>query len=307
MIETIKRKLQEINSESDSLYLLSKLSEDTGFFFLKGQVLLLTSNVNEKNNTTRDTEKLTLSTRVYIEAVENDHTFSNGYYDYVLFKGTSEESDFDMFIKICCLYINSVETVSLKEFFYTILEMFQMPGEQQYKNLIGLYGELCVLKNLYEAKGKNMSRYWHNNSSDKNDYVGEDLIIEVKTTMSKLLEVKLKHDQLFSKDGIILAVVQLDEDNGGCSLTELITTITGYEEFKNDFIFQVKLAKEMKRISPVEADDRHFTLLQIKYYNNMDIPTISDIPDGMSCISYNYALAFVNDIDIDNFLVEEVL
>ena len=48
----------------------------------------------------------------------------------------------------------------------------------------------------------------------------------------------------------------------------------------------------MKRISPVEADDRHFTLLQIKYYNNMDIPTISDIPDGMSCISYNYALAF---------------
>lgn len=33
MIETIKRKLQEINSESDSLYLLSKLSEDTGFFF----------------------------------------------------------------------------------------------------------------------------------------------------------------------------------------------------------------------------------------------------------------------------------
>lgn len=91
------------------------------------------------------------------------------------------------------------------------------------------------------------------------------------------------------------------------SLTELITTIIGYEEFKNDFIFQVKLAKEMKRISPVEADDRHFTLLQIKYYNNMDIPTISDIPDGMSCISYNYALAFVNDIDIDNFLVEEVL
>ena len=248
------------------------------------------------------TEKLLLNTNVEVLNVANDSTFKAGKYDYILFNGASEETDFESFVKICTLYASEKEKISIKDFFFSILDMFQLPKEQQFKNLIGLIGELTVIMEIYDKKGISVASGWHESSTDKYDINYQNTVIEVKTTTSDLYTVKVKHDQLFGREGVVLATVRVIESNAGDTLERLIAKINSIDIFAKDFSFQLKLGKELKRISPKEYKTKNVEVKGVRFYKNSDIATIRDIPDNITGIEYNCTLLETKETRIEELI-----
>lgn len=300
MIEEIIQQIDICPKETDKLYLLKTLEGQSGFFFYNNHVLF---GVEEKshNHDFVETEQLILCIGVEIRSVVNSNSFKAGKYSYIQFNGIydRENVDFINFIHICVLYNNEKNVMSLNDFFFSIIEMFQLPKEQSYNNLLGLYGELCVLYDVYKVTGKNISDMWHKKSSDKFDFTDGKIILEVKTTTSKYLEAKIKHQQLFDKDGIVLGIVQLYESNAGKSLNRIIEELNDCNSFKNNFQFQLVLAKELKRINPQDAFNKQFSINNIKYFLNNNIVTFDNVSSNISELSYIYSFEDIPTISLN--------
>ena len=304
MIDAIRQKLCVCPNEEDRLYLLESIDEECGFFALNGFLIFMVSSSFDKNVDMIKTEKLILNTNVEVLNVANDSTFKAGKYDYILFSGGSDETDFENFVKICILYVSEKEKLSIKDFFFSILDMFQLPKEQQFKNLIGIIGELSVIMYIYDKKGINIASGWHESSTDRYDINYQNTIIEVKTTTSDLYTVKIKHDQLFGRNDVVLAVVHVMESNVGETLERLIAKINSIDVFAKDFSFQLKLGKELKRISPKEYNTKRIEVKGVRFYKNSDITTIRDIPDNITGMEYNCTLIETKETKIDDLICE---
>lgn len=298
----IRSEMEKCPSNDNHLYLLKSIDEKCGFFAMDKKLLFMVWAEGNKRIDTVKTEKLVLNTSVEILSVRNDATFKPGKYDFILFTGEKNETDFESFINICILYSNEKNKISMKDFFYSILDMFQLPKEQQFKNLIGLVGELAVLHDIYTKTGIYVGAGWHENSTDKYDISYNDSVIEVKTTTSNLYNVKIKHDQLFGKEGVILAAVRVSESNIGITLKNLIKKINAINEFKTDLMFQIKLGKELKKISPKDLEYKKVEINDIRFYCNSDMVTIYDIPENITNIEYDYTL-----IDIPSNEIKDIL
>lgn len=290
MIEMIRQEMDKCPSKDNHLYLIKSIDDKCGFFAMDKRLLFMARTESVKRTDTVKTEKLLLNTCVDILNVENDSTFKPGKYDFILFTGEKDETDFESFVNICVLYSNEKDRITVKDFFYSILDMFQLPKEQQFKNLIGLMGELAVLYDIYIKTGVNVASGWHENSTDKYDISYNGSVIEVKTTTSNLYNVKIKHDQLFGKEGVILAAVRVTESNAGVTLKRLIKKINDINDFKTDFIFQIKLGKELKKISPKDLEQKKIEIKDIRFYCNSDMITIYDIPENITNVEYEYML-----------------
>ena len=299
MTEVIRR-LVEKCTDNNKIYLLSSIDEVSGFFCLNKKVIFMKKACEINKSENIKTEKLSLLTGIKVNSISNDASFKAGLYDYILFDGNLEEIDFESFIKICLLYEKEDISLSLRDFFFSLLEMFQLPKEQQFKNLLGLYGELCVLKDIYDDRRICIASGWHEKSTDKYDINYKNKILEVKTTTSELYIVKIKHDQLFGRKGVILAAVRVIESNAGITLQQLVENINKIPEFSGDFHFQLELGKELKRISSEEAENKKFELKGIKYYRNIDISTIGEIPENITGIEYNCILIETPEIRPEN-------
>lgn len=286
----IRQEMDKCPSKDNHLYLIKSIDDKCGFFAMDKRLLFMARTESVKRTDTVKTEKLLLNTCVDILNVENDSTFKPGKYDFILFTGEKDETDFESFVNICVLYSNEKDRITVKDFFYSILDMFQLPKEQQFKNLIGLMGELAVLYDIYIKTGVNVASGWHENSTDKYDISYNGSVIEVKTTTSNLYNVKIKHDQLFGKEGVILAVVRVTESNAGVTLKRLIKKINDINDFKTDFIFQIKLGKELKKISPKDLEQKKIEIKDIRFYCNSDMITIYDIPENITNVEYEYML-----------------
>jgi len=163
-------------------------------------------------------------------------------------------------------------------------------------------GELVVLHDIYIKTGIYVAPGWHENSTDKYDISYNDSVIEVKTTTSNLYNVKIKHDQLFGREGVILAAVRVAESNAGVTLKSLIEKINAINDFKMDFSFQIKLGKELKKISPKDLEQKKVEIKDIRYCCNSDMPTIDDIPENITSIEYDYMLSDVKRSEIVDLL-----
>lgn len=298
----IRREMDGYPSKENHLYLIKSIDEKCGFFAMDKKLLFMVLTENAKRIDTVKTEKLVLNTCVDILSVANDSTFKPGKYDFILFTGEKDETDFESFINICTLYSNEKERITVKDFFYSILDMFQLPKEQQFKNLIGLMGELAVLHDIYAKTGIYVASGWHENSMDKYDITYNSNVIEVKTTTSNLYNVRIKHDQLFGREGVILAAVRVMETNAGLTLKCLIEKINAINAFKTDFMFQIKLGKELKKISPKDLEQKKVEIKDIRFYCNSDMRTIYDVPESITNIEYDYML-----IDIPAREIQDVL
>ncbi len=286
----IRQEMDKCPSKDNHLYLIKSIDDKCGFFAMDKRLLFMARTESVKRTDTVKTEKLLLNTCVDILNVENDSTFKPGKYDFILFTGEKDETDFESFVNICVLYSNEKDRITVKDFFYSILDMFQLPKEQQFRNLIGLMGELAVLYDIYIKTGVNVASGWHENSTDKYDISYNGSVIEVKTTTSNLYNVKIKHDQLFGKEGVILAAVRVTESNAGVTLKRLIKKINDINDFKTDFIFQIKLGKELKKISPKDLEQKKIEIKDIRFYCNSDMITIYDIPENITNVEYEYML-----------------
>ena len=136
--------------EDQVLYLLDKPSEEFGFFYQDDTVYFGRKSVPGTEAESIDTSYLDLNMNVYIQSVTLDASFTTGYYDLLAFKGNiDDEMYFDIFYNICNAYCFDSKGISFYDFFKSLADIFKRERGEVYKKLIGLIGELLVIKKYF--------------------------------------------------------------------------------------------------------------------------------------------------------------
>ena len=301
MVQSIKEAIAT-TPEDGLLYLANKLTDKAGFFISNKHLLYVVSNLDCESSQSISTEYLHLNTNVDIHAFAEDQQFKSGKYnvlDFIPTDGYYNEVDLESFINLCsahAIYMDSKEHV---KFFYSLINIFQVPTEQAYKNLIGLFGELAVIKFIYKQTGIDVSSEWHKTGSKgKYDFVLSDCNLEVKSSVSDDKIVEVKHSQIFNSDNNYLIVVLLEKNNAGISTNQLMQELLMAPEYCNNFNFAINLEKERKRLSSSEAESILLSVKEISVFHADCLNPFLTIPDDVSSLSYRLDLSEKEPIDI---------
>ena len=275
------------SSVDNKIYLVERLSEVSGFFNHNGNKLFIVFDaIHDKPNSIR-TNFLEMDTHVYINSIENDNTFKSGYCNVIKYTGEQQSIECESFTDLCRLYSKNPNESSFFDFFYALLELFQLPQEQSYKNALGLYGELKFLESVKKEYSVDLSSAWHvSGPFSRMDFSFADYGIEIKTTIMENC-VAIKHEQLFNEHDNYLATVVCENYDLGECLKDLETKMI--KMFPN-FSFAVKLKKELQRIKPYEIESAKFLLKEIHVYEAKKINPFTNIPDTISSLKYEFDL-----------------
>lgn len=291
------------------IYLAKKLSDTSGFFVSDKHLLYIVKNFDHESSQSISTEFIKLNTNVEIQAFAPGQQFESGKYnilDFIPSEDGYNNNDLESFVNLCtahALYMRSAEFV---KFFYSLINIFQYPAEQEYKNLIGLFGELSLIKFVFKKTGNDISSKWHKTgSSGKYDFVLDSFNIEVKTTTSIGKEVDIKHSQLFNSSKNYLAVVLIEKDNSGISTNQLIRELLSSKDYCNNYDFSVNIEKERKRISPTDSENILFSVREISFYFAKDINPFSVLPSNINSLTYKLDLSEARESAIDSIPFKE--
>lgn len=288
----------ESNDDPSGLYLLCPLSEDSGFFTSEKKLLYISRDSDIYPHQEIETDYLTLQTHVSIKAVENNQTFSDGEYNIIVYKGTLSESSAASFAELCAVHANNKAQLGFRDFFYSLILLFQLPSEQGFKNAIGLYGELKLMQMVYNRTGKDISEKWHRSGSQsKYDFSNGENNIEVKCTTSGESMITIKHTQIFNDHPCYLAVVYCELYNNGQTIDDVVSEMQmNTTAFKN-LNFCINLAKEMKRISSQEATELRFSVTDVQFFLNTNVNPFPELPESVSDIVYKLDLSYHEPLD----------
>lgn len=305
MLSVVKDAIEK--SPVDGLiYLAKKLSDTSGFFVSDKHLLYIVKNFDHESAQNISTEFIKLNTNVEVQAFADGQQFETGKYNILDFIPTEDgynSADLESFVNLCsahALYMNSAEFV---KFFYSLINIFQYPAEQEYKNLVGLFGELSVIKFIHEQTGQDVSAFWHKaGSNGKYDFVLDSLNIEVKSSAADSDEVAIKHNQIFNNDNNYLAVVSLEKNNAGISTSHLINELLTNPDYCNNYSFSVNVEKERKRISPTDAENVFFTVKSITFYRTVDINPFLSLPDEVRELTYKLDISSSDAVEVRKML-----
>lgn len=293
MLEVIKKALAETPKDG-AIYLVQKLSEVSGFFIADGHLMYLVHNFENIAHKSLLTDYLSLNTDVEICSIKNNQTFPSAKYNVLEFLTTEvgyDDSNLESFVNLCFSHTDFMGGKSFLKFFFALSELFQDPKVQQYKNLVGLFGELSFMKTMCQLTGLDFSDRWHKGgSTDKYEITLETKNIEIKTTAATDEEVTIKHAQLFNADHNYLVVVCIEESSAGKTLNELITNMQGDPIFYNNYNFVLNIEREKKRVSPTDADKKRFSVKSICIFDAADINPFSEVPECVSGLTYKLDL-----------------
>lgn len=299
--------LKIINSntfDEDKLYLLESMDNGYGFFYQNGKVYFVHSSDIEDYNSIC-TSYLDFNCKVLINGVCNSNSFKNGYYDMVLYKSELDTELFDVFYNICSSYSKN-PVITFYNFFESTTTIFSIKKEQLYKNLIGLLGELFVIKELYERYNIDSSNSWHLvGTNSKYDMVFSGFNIEIKTTTKSESKFLLKHSQIFNNQNNFIAIVSLIETGEGWSVKKFYKYFNDTEPFSNNIKFQIALAKEINKIPNTPEYELGFALDSIEYYDVKEMPTITNIPGMISDLKYEYDFSYIDEIDFKTIIKDD--
>lgn len=293
MLKEIKKALNTVPKDG-AIYLVKKLSQNTGFFITNGHLLYLVYNFENITHKSLTTDYLLLNTNIDIRSFKNNQAFVSGKYNVLDFLPTEEgynENNLESFVNLCISHTEFMGGKSFVKFFFSLSELFQDPKGQKYKNLIGLYGELSFIEYLCQVTSLDLSDRWHTGgSSDKYEITLGTKNIEIKTTGVADGEVTIKHMQLFNIDQNYLVVICIEESSSGKTLNQLISGMKKDPVHYNNYNFVLNVEREKKRVSPVDADNKKFSVKSIKVFNADDINPFSEIPGCISNLTYKLDL-----------------
>lgn len=288
--------------EDDVIYLVDEFCKDAGLFIRNNKFLYLVKDGSEIQNAIK-TEYLNLFSKVDISPVSNNHTFPSGEYSLLEFNGNINDEMFNSFLELCYLHSQNVRNVNIFDFFNSLISLFQIPHEQQYKNFLGFYGEIeLIVQSL--LRNKNLISNWHVGETDncKYDFVFKNCNAEIKTIVSQELIVTLKHNQLFNKDKNYLILVQLEKNNSGKTLKELLQQLKEINTVKNDYEFWLKIEKERLKIDKRSFEEEKLSLVDIYVYNANMIKPFEKIPTNVTKLNYDLDVIDFDSIALENFL-----
>ena len=284
--------------DKDTLYLIEPITEKTGFFSQDGKLIFIVKDEAGLRPEGIDTEYLKLQTHIKLSSVKNFQTFEDGYYNLIVFNAeTSNDNIFD-FINLCEIYARNEEELSFRDFFYTLISIFQLPSEKMYLNAIGLYGELKFMEYCAKEMDSDISQYWHRNGElSKYDFSNGDNFIEIKSTSNGSEIATIKHKQIFEVSDGYLVLVSTYTDDTGETIDELIESMHKEEKYFKNINFNATLTKELKRVSEVDCQTVRFVLNEIKMFNTKDINPFDNIPLGITELNYKYDLSECIEIE----------
>lgn len=284
--------------DKDTLYLIEQITEKTGFFSQDGKLIFIVKDEAGLRPEGIDTEYLKLQTHIKLSSVKNFQTFEDGYYNLIVFNAeTSNENIFD-FINLCEIYARNEEELSFRDFFYTLISIFQLPSEKMYLNAIGLYGELKFMEYCAKEIDLDISTYWHRNGElSKYDFSNGDNFIEIKSTSNGSEIATIKHKQIFEVSDGYLVLVSTYTDDTGETIDELIESMHKEEKYFKNINFNATLTKELKRVSEVDCQTMRFVVNEIKMFNTKDIDPFDNIPVGITELNYKYDLSECIEIE----------
>ena len=290
------------SENNDVIYLIEKLSDCSGFFMTNGKLLYMVKNYEHETSLNLSTEFLQLNTNVEIISIESNKLFQSGTYNILEFhvvESDTSENDLETFINLCVAHTKYMHAREFVKFFHSLMEIFQYPREQQYLDLIGLYGELAFIRHVFKQSRLDISDKWHvDGTKSKYDISLDKFNIEIKTSLVNSEGILIKHTQLFNFDNNFLATVQLEELDRGQTLKQLISELLVAPEYCNNYSFLVNLEKEKKKISLHEAETRSFLVRDIKVFDAESIDFLGKIPLCISDLKYRMDLSDVNSVAI---------
>lgn len=284
----------------DNLYLIAKLANSSGIFATNGKLAYMAENLDEKRTESIETEYLSLQTNIHIHAVENDSSFNDGFYNIIIFKSDFKDCNFSSFVHLCEIYSDNICELKFKDFFYSLISLFQLPTEQAFKNALGLYGELKFMQYMWQQHKIDISNDWHKSGSYSTFDFSGNYNYEVKSVLSSELSVTIKHSQVFNKQKCILVVVNCENYNSGETIMDVIEWLKTQKHAFNGLNYNINLQKELKRISHPQATTLKFFATKITLYDTNSINPFDNLPDKISALSYKYDLS-------DESFVEEYI
>lgn len=270
------------------IYLIEQLSSKCGFFKSHGRLLFVVFDADHEEPNSTKTNFMKMETHVYINSIENDNSFRSGYCNVIEYIGDTQTKEFDSFVELCEFYSKNQQNPSFNEFFYAMLELFQLPPVESFTNAEGLYGELKFLEHIKNNYSVDLSRHWHISGPYSNqDICFNNYRIEIKSS-AKGNCVEIKHNQLFNAHENYLAAVECEPFAAGESLHELESKMVNLFP---DLSFAVKLKEELRRIKPYDIENQTFSLNAIHIYHAKEINPFSEVPDAVSSLKYRLDLS----------------
>lgn len=273
------------------LYLISKLSDLSGFFAENHKLAYIVRNFDHLPSESIETEYLSLKTNISIRSIENAPSFPAGLYNIIIFKREMSDINAPYFVKLCMIHSDNVLELNFKEFFYSLISLFQLPVEQSFKNAIGLYGELKFMQYMWKYNGKDLSSDWHRDGSNSLfDFAGKTNY-EVKTVLSEGLLVRIKHSQIFNSHNCVLVVINCEKYDNGETIFDVVDWLAKQGGGFCSLDFNIKIQKEVKRISISESEVLHLSAMKGIMFDSQILNPFNKIPDEISDLTYIYDLS----------------
>lgn len=188
---------------------------------------------------------------------------------------------------------------------------FKNPSQNKLteRTVIGLIGELSFIKDLHSSGVDDGVDYWNGPIKSAQDFQGDVVAVEVKTTSSNKLEyvhisseVQLDDDQ---RDTLFLAAYRIERnDAGGTTLPVLIQQVETMISESQKLSFQAKLFCLGYKAEDANLYNKGYSVKELKVYKVSDgFPRIlrHDLPQGVIDISYKLSLqscaSYETDID----------
>lgn len=285
-IQEYRKKIESIDNP-ESIYLLEQLSTEAGFFSTDRKFVFLIRDDSNYNYEGVETEYLRLQTHLRISAVNNHQSFKDDYYNLILYKGDFSDQNIYSFVHLCSIYASRSNELDFKEFFYSLITLFQLQEEQKYKNALGLFGELKLMLYAKETLGIDMSHCWHKDGSfSKFDFSNGSNNLEIKTSSLEENEVLIKHDQIFGIHPCKLVVMSCEEYTNGETIEDLVAKLYDYSDAFNSIQFSINLTKELKRLSDDDIRNKKFLCKKISFYSTDIINPFPLVPDTIRKMNY---------------------
>lgn len=301
MLEKIKSIKQMSNFRSDRVFLIEKIDEQNGFFLYEEK---LTFARHSENNSGANlaTSMLDYFPCVNLKSVENDSSFQEGYFDFLVLK-TEDKDLIASFISLCGAYVKD-GSVSFNDFIARMIDLFQLPKKESKLNTIGLFGELYLIKTIFERCGIDFTNGWHlSGAFSKYDFSFDKFNLEVKTSTVDSSSYLIKHSQLFNENKNFIGLVRLEKvDNGGNSLSELIALMKNETPFAENVRFQIALQKELKKEFEIDTLEQRYIFKSAFFFENNQLDTIKNIPFCITEIEYRYDFDITESLSFEDFI-----
>lgn len=202
---------------------------------------------------------------------------------------------------------NPIDEYEFSELLSSIEQLFRKAPEDVENQQVGITGELLTLLYFYNQGHKDIINNYHKDFFSRHDIeISDKKKVEVKTTLDEKRIHKFNHDQLNNRSfDIYISSVKLFKSEKGMSLYQLFIDVIEKTTSHDTKFLLFKLMNYCNVDESTQGIIFSFenSISSVKLIRSSDIPQIvTEIPKGVSRISYYSDCEFVDEISISEIL-----